>query len=202
MHIILSLLLPGLLLFFDCEAARKISKPKFGKLAGNVNINGRKAKQHHYIPLNTEIEARGKDSYFEVKFSNGSLIRVIGGKIILKAGRKNRVDGVDLLRGRFYALIKKQGKRDIFKLRMKDMSVGGGTASFMAEYDDTSSIYVSNGEMEVLDDQNNRHLVKAGEIFKIEPPDQQNPSTWVQGPKKAEVHVRVKVQQILDKMHP
>ena len=201
-RIILSLFLPALLFFFDCEAARKVSKPKFGKVAGNVRINGQRARQHHYIPSNTEIEAKGKDSYFEVKFNNGSLIRVVSGKIILNGGKRNRVDSVNLLKGKFYAFLKKQGKRDIFRLETKDISIGGGQTSFMAEYDNASSVYVSEGEVEIWDDQKNKHLVKAGQMFKIEPPGQENPSNWAQGPKKVEEHIRVKAQQVLESMNP
>ena len=188
----------GLLPFFDCESARKTSKPKFGKLSGIVYINGQKAKQHHYIPLNTEVEAVGKNSYFEVKLGNGNLIRVVGGKIILKKGERNNIDRVALLKGRFYASIKKQSKKNFFKLRMKDISIEG-KGLFMAVHS-TSSIYVSKGEMEVLDNQKNKYLVKAGEIFNTTPPKEQDPSTWVQGPREAEVHIKVKAQQILDKM--
>ncbi|MCY4523362.1 MAG: hypothetical protein OXB84_01355, partial [Halobacteriovoraceae bacterium] len=101
--------------FFDCEAARKISKPKFGKLSGNVHVGGKPAKQHHYISPDTEIEAVGKDSYFEIKFNNGSLVRVVNGKIILKGGKKNKVSGINLLRGKFYGDIKKHGRRSSFR---------------------------------------------------------------------------------------
>ena len=87
-------------------------------------------------------------------------------------------------------------------METKDISIGGGQTSFMAEYDDVSSVYVSEGEVVILDDQKNKHLVKAGQMFKIEPPGQENPSHWAQGPKKVEEHIRVKAQQVLESMNP
>ena len=165
---------------FHCAAARKISKPKFGKLEGDVQINGQRAREHHFIPPNMEIEAKGKDSSFETKLENGNLVKIVNGKIILKKEKRNV--SVHLLQGR--AFVKKPGKRK-FRLTLKDITVEGtGKAHFMAEYRNTSYIYVKEGMVRIWDSQKNTYLVKAGQSFGVDPISEESTFSLQQADKK------------------
>ena len=138
----------------DCEGARKVSKPKFVQLQGKVLADGKAAKQHHFIPLNRPIEAKGEESYAQIRFPDGTLVRIVNGALTLLQSHGGH-HGIRLIRGQLYVISLPGPRTKKVPSFQVELSQGLGPvkmregSKLMATYRETTSLLVCKGEVEL-----------------------------------------------------
>ena len=94
------------------------------------------------------IETVGKKSFVEITFSSGHIIRLRGGKTVLKKLNTNETV-FKLIKGKIFSFVKKLNSKQKFKVETKHSSLGVRGTMFMVSVEkDKSYLCVCEGSVE------------------------------------------------------
>lgn len=131
---------------------------KITKMNGEIFLNNKKITTPKKLRPNDLVEAKGKKSFFIVRYSNGSRFLIKNGKLKIQniSLKKNNIQ---LLRGSIYSYVNPQGKEN-FSVQTKRAVFGvRGTKFNIEETDEQSYLCVCDGLVEVKKG-NESHMAK------------------------------------------
>jgi hypothetical protein len=159
-----------LLLVFSCRGQKAEDQREAAKIIfikGKANVNGRVLKQGDNFPTDEEVQLE-KDSTVDVRFKNGSIVRLKESKVKLKL-EDNSIEWF-LSSGIIYSSVAKKSKTEKYSI-LTPTSVMGvrGTRFFAQESDGKSYICVCDGKVAArLLDGTNEKIVSEGEDLYLE----------------------------------
>lgn len=135
------------------------------KIKGIATAEGERLKVGDKIPAGKIISAKGKGNFIDLKFSNGTAMRIVSGE--LKVERKNKELSVyNILAGKVFSYFEKsEENQHVVKTRDASFSIRG--TRFLAEQQENKSfLCVCEGVVEASNDTGLSVRVPAGsEVF-------------------------------------
>ena len=135
------------------------------KIKGVATVEGEKLKVGDKISAGKVISAKGKGNFIDLKFSNGTAMRIVGGE--LRVERKQKELSVyNVLAGKVFSYFEKSDK-DKHVVKTRDASFAIRGTRFLAEQqEDKSFLCVCEGVVEASNDTGLSVRVPAGkEVF-------------------------------------
>jgi hypothetical protein len=128
-----------LCLLFLIQFSAWSSEAIIKSFVGQVKINGQIIKKNSIkINVGSVVEAIGKKSLVDIKFSNGHVIRIRNGKTIVKIMKEDKTL-IELIKGSLFNVVNKLKKPNAFEVKTKHGSLGVRGTKFMVKADENET---------------------------------------------------------------
>lgn len=142
------------------------SEINISKMRGEVTVDGKTAIQGQSLEVGNKLKAKGKGSFFQITYSNGSKILIKNGSLIIYKN-KDKSKSVKLLNGMSFFFINKINKEK-FNVHTRHASFGvRGTKFFIQADKKEAYLCVCEGSV-VAKNKETKKLVKKNEDIHME----------------------------------